>query len=83
MQKTKYALNLTRLIFCFFFFSPVVAAQNSIQQFGMYGDVKVSIHVPKNYFPLRKTIIILYALPNGMDIVGEEDFFSYLDGIKV
>jgi hypothetical protein len=40
--------------------------------------------IPKNYFPLRKTIIILYAIPNGNGHSGGGRFiFSYLDGVKI
>lgn len=45
-------------------FSSAVAAQ-TIHQFNMYDYVKITMDVPKNYSKERKTIIILYALPNG------------------
>ncbi len=45
-------------------FSSAVAAQ-TIHQFNMFDDVKITMDIPKNYSKARKTIIILYALPNG------------------
>lgn len=36
-----------------------------MQQFSMYDDVKITIDVPANYSYLKKTIIVLYTLPNG------------------
>jgi len=46
------------------FLSMEPVAQN-IRQFNMYDDVRITIDIPKNYSPRQKTIIILYALPNG------------------
>ena len=36
-----------------------------VQQFMMYDDVRITTDVPVNYSAAKKTIIILYALPNG------------------
>lgn len=44
------------------FFSMMVIAQ---KQFTMYDDVKITIDIPGNYLSSQKTIIVLYALPNG------------------
>lgn len=51
-------------ILSFIFFSSPAVAQ-TIQQFSMYDDVKITIDIPGNYSALQKTIIVLYALPNG------------------
>ena len=45
--------------------SSVCAAQNVAHKFIMYQDVKITIDIPSNYSSLKKTIIVLYALPNG------------------
>ena len=46
------------------FISMVSVAQNT-RQFNMYDDVRITIDIPQNYSAKQKTIIILYALPNG------------------
>lgn len=45
-------------------FTSLSVAQ-TVREFTMYDDVKVTLDIPKNYSEKRKTIIILYALPNG------------------
>ena len=37
----------------------------TIRQFNMYGDVKITIDIPENYNLQNRTLIILYALPAG------------------
>lgn len=77
------------LAIVFILFSSTMAAQN-MQQFNMYGDVKITIDVPKNYSEARKTVIILYALPNGntteqtmgKKIVAGEDWHFDIQHIK-
>ena len=65
MQKI-YKLLSSTLLLPFFIFIPAVGiAQGSIQQFSMYDDVKITIDIPSNYSSFKKTIIVLYALPNG------------------
>lgn len=39
--------------------------KKSLLEFRMYDDVRISIDIPENYSASKKTIIILYALPNG------------------
>ena len=39
--------------------------QNGPLQFRMYDDVRITIDIPAGYSPSKKTIIILFALPNG------------------
>jgi len=53
------------LMILFFIFISSVDIAQTIQQFSIYDDVKITIDVPKNYSATRKSIIILYALPNG------------------
>ncbi|MDQ6757219.1 MAG: hypothetical protein M3004_09820 [Bacteroidota bacterium] len=54
------------VIECSFFLSiNCIAQQNRLQKFTMYGDVNITIDVPENYSSAQKTIIVLYALPNG------------------
>ncbi len=45
--------------------SSFCAAQNIADKFIMYQDVKITIDIPANYSSLKKTIIVIYALPNG------------------
>src|ERR1035437_7706484 len=65
MQKTNKFLSRKILMILFFIFISSVDIAQTIQQFSIYDDVKITIDVPKNYSSLKKTIIILYALPNG------------------
>jgi hypothetical protein len=65
MQKTNKFLSRKFLMILFFIFISSVDIAQTIQQFSIYDDVKITIDVPKNYSTTRKTIIILYALPNG------------------
>ena len=59
MQKTR-----SSMIVCVLFFISSATAQ-SMQHFSMYEDVNMTIDAPANFSPSHKTIIILYALPNG------------------
>lgn len=58
MQLSRYLAILS------FTCSGYIHAQ-SVQQFSMYGDVKITIDAPSIYSSHHKTVIILYALPNG------------------
>jgi hypothetical protein len=58
-----YLKRLPVILF-FLFISSFVVAQN-MQRFSMYDDVKITLDAPGNYSSSHKTIIILYALPNG------------------
>jgi hypothetical protein len=52
-------------IILFFIFIPGVSVAQNMQRFTMYNDVKVTIDIPASYSSSHKTIIVLYALPNG------------------
>ncbi len=56
---------LITLILLAVIFSSVCLGQNVEQKFVMYDDVKITLDIPANYSSLKKTIIVLYALPNG------------------
>ena len=64
MQQRGKVLSKTIALFFFVFIASVGLAQ-SIQQFSMYHDVKITIDIPAHYSSLKNTIIVLYALPNG------------------
>lgn len=57
--------QVTIMILFNFIYFPFNVFSQSIQSFIMYGDVRVTMDVPGNYSSKLKTIIILYALPNG------------------
>ncbi|HUS00466.1 MAG TPA: hypothetical protein VMY77_01995 [Chitinophagaceae bacterium] len=59
MQQVKFQGILLLVLFT----SPSIA--QTVRQFNMYDDVKVTLDIPKSYPDKKKTIIILYALPNG------------------
>ena len=57
---------LAFIIFLFCFSSLVFSQQkDSLRVFKLYDDVKITIDIPVNYYSSKKTIIVLYALPNG------------------
>ncbi|MEO7293815.1 MAG: hypothetical protein ABIW34_11970, partial [Ginsengibacter sp.] len=59
--------NIQKLISVIIFtilFSRVCKAQVS-WQFMIYDDVKITMDVPANYSASKRTIIVLYPLPNG------------------
>lgn len=60
-------MKLVFIIFLFNFFSFVAHSQpaDSLTSFNMYGDVIITMDIPVNYNRDKKTLLILYALPNG------------------
>jgi hypothetical protein len=55
------------LFFSFLFFSLISFSRqnNSLPSFKMYNDVQVTLDIPSNYQAHKRTLLILYALPNG------------------
>ena len=58
-------MNLFLLFFCYLSFAANGEKKDSLITFKMYGDVWITIDAPKNYDVNKKTLLILYALPNG------------------
>src|SRR5450759_5003183 len=75
MQKINKFLSRKILMILFFIFISSVDIAQTIQQFSIYDDVKITIDVPKNYSATRKSIIL-----NGHS-GGGRFIFSYLDGV--
>lgn len=53
------------LFFVFLFITAFPQQKDSLISFRMYDDVIVSMDIPINYQAAKKTLLILYALPNG------------------
>jgi hypothetical protein len=54
------------LLLCVFFTLTSLSQQNdSVPFFKMCNDVQITLDIPANYRPGKKTLLILYALPNG------------------
>ena len=60
----KTSLLVIIFLICFSLIS-ISQQKGSLQLIKLYDDVNITIDIPKNYPASRKTIIILYALPNG------------------